>query len=67
MDLDVLSNQNENDTILLGTLMGLNEVQEQLASYGIPSYKLDKSYVEISVKSRILFLKDLLNELERKE
>lgn len=42
-------------------------VQEQLASYGVPSYKLDKSYVEISVKSRILFLKDLLNELERKE
>lgn len=47
----------EFDTIVMGTLMGLEEVKVQLENLGIPSGKLDKTYVEISVKSRILFLK----------
>lgn len=44
------------DIVLLGTLMGLDEVPEQLKAIGIPPEKLDRSYVELSVKSRILFL-----------
>lgn len=44
------------DVIILGTLMGLDEVPEQLKAYGVPVEKLDRTYVEISVKSRILFL-----------
>lgn len=47
----------EYDYIVMGTLMGLEEVQKQLEAYGISDVKLDKSYVEISVKSRIMFLK----------
>ena len=36
--------------------MGLEEVPLQMQELGIPAYKLDKTYVQISVKSRILFL-----------
>lgn len=36
--------------------MGLEEVPLQMKELGIPAWKLDKTYVEISVKSRILFL-----------
>lgn len=42
--------------VFLGTLMGLDEVPEQLEALGVPLEKLDKAYAEISVKSRILFL-----------
>lgn len=45
------------DKIYLGTLMGLQEVQKQLKELNVPLERLDKTYVEISVKSRILFLK----------
>ena len=44
------------DVILLGTLMGLEEVPKQIIQLGVSIEKLDKTYVEISVKSRILFL-----------
>ena len=44
------------DVILLGTLMGLEEVPDQLNKLGIINVKIDSTYVEISVKSRILFL-----------
>ena len=47
----------EYDIIVMGTLMGLEEVKNQLENYGVPNSKLDKTYVEISVKARILFLK----------
>ncbi len=46
----------EPDVILLGTLMGLDEVPEQLKRLGISADKLKKTYVEISVKSRVLFV-----------
>lgn len=45
------------DKIYMGTLMGLKEVQKQLKEFHVPLERLDKTYVEISVKSRILFLK----------
>ena len=45
------------DVIFMGTLMGLAEVQNQLSAMGVPLSRLDKTYVEISVKSRIMFLK----------
>lgn len=44
------------DVIFLGTLMGLDEVPEQLRVLGIPVEKLDRTYVELSVKSRVIFL-----------
>ena len=42
--------------VLLGTLMGLDEVPKQLKALGVPLEKLDKTYVEVSVWARILFL-----------
>lgn len=45
------------DKIYMGTLMGLQEVQKQLKKLNVPLERLDKTYAEISVKSRILFLK----------
>lgn len=54
------------DVIYLGTLMGYNEVQKQLQLLGIPIEKFDKTYVEISVRSRIMFIKRL-SERFRKE
>jgi len=48
-DLDV-------DVVLLGTLMGLDEVPIQLKELGVPVEKLDSSYVQVSVRARILFL-----------
>ncbi len=44
------------DVVFLGTLMGLDEVPKQLKALGVPVEKLDKTYVEISVWARILFL-----------
>ena len=49
-DLDV-------DVILLGTLMGLDEVPDQLNRLCITNVEIDRTYVEISIKSRILFLR----------
>ena len=54
---DVLKNVDTYDTIYLGTLMGLTDVQNDLKALGVPLSKLNKTYVEISVVSRILFLK----------
>lgn len=53
------------DVIYLGTLMGLAEVQDQLRDLNIPISKLDKTYVEISVKSRILFIKRLAERYKK--
>lgn len=44
------------DVILLGTLMGLDEVPNQLKELGRSDIRLDSTYVNISVKSRIMFL-----------
>lgn len=54
---DELRNQEKYDWIIMGTLMGLQEVQDQLLQLGVPVLKLNKSYVEISVKSRLFFLR----------
>ena len=42
-DLDV-------DVILLGTLMGLDEVPDQLNRLCITNVEIDRTYVEISIK-----------------
>lgn len=43
------------DVILIGSLIGINDIPKQLEELGI--YKrIDKSYVQLSVNSRILFL-----------
>lgn len=55
------------DVIYLGTLMGLNEVQKQLQEFNVPIEKLDKTYVEISVKSRIMFIKRLAERFRKEE
>jgi Predicted nucleoside-diphosphate sugar epimerases len=47
----------EFDYIVLGTLMGYEEIQEQLIDLNIPASKIKADYVELSVNSRILFLK----------
>ena len=57
----------EYDVIYLGTLMGLNEVQEQLQGLNVSMQKLDKTYVEISVRSKILFIKRLSERLKKEK
>ncbi len=52
---DVLRDM-EVDVVLLGTLMGADEVPEQLQKLGVSVGKLDKTYVQLSVKARIAFL-----------
>lgn len=47
----------EFDYIVLGTLMGYEEIQEQLMQLNIPASKIKADYVGLSVNSRILFLK----------
>ena len=43
------------DYIALGTLMGYEELQEQIRNLGIPDNRVLKQYVEISVLSRIYY------------
>ncbi len=45
------------DAIIIATIMGLEEVSKQLEKMNIPVSKIRKNYTEISVKSRISFLK----------
>lgn len=44
------------DKVILGTLVGIDEVPNQLRELGIPLEKLDNTYISVSVYSRILFL-----------
>ena len=44
------------DVILMGTLMGLDEVPLQLEELGVSVGKLNRSYVELSVNARVAFL-----------
>lgn len=60
-----LRNEAEYDVIEMGTLMGLREIQEQLVADGISIEKLDKSYAEVSVNARILFLKRVSERLAK--
>ena len=62
-----LKEQSEYDEIYLGTLMGLTEVQTFLQELGVPLSKLNKTYVEISVKARILFLKRLRERIIKEQ
>lgn len=52
-----LKESKDYDVIYLGSLMGLEEIQEQLKEWKIPIGFLNKTYVDMSVKSRICFLK----------
>ena len=54
------------DEIVLGTLMGLDEVQEQLKELKLHHIPLNKEYVTISVMSRRLFLKRLAETYKKK-
>ncbi len=53
------------DMIILGTLMGLDEVPEQLSSMGVSESILDRTYVEISVRARILFLQRFSERVQK--
>ena len=50
------------DKLFYGSLMGLDEMTEYLSNTNVPSEKIDKTYVQISVESRILFLKNFSKE-----
>lgn len=47
----------EFEQVILGTLMGYEEVQEQLKTMGISLARFEKSYVEVSVNARKMFVK----------
>lgn len=62
---DTLKRTKEYEAIYLGTLMGLSEVQEQMREIGLPLALLEKSYVEVSVNARILFLKRVAERMDK--
>ncbi|MCL1998894.1 MAG: TylF/MycF family methyltransferase, partial [Turicibacter sp.] len=51
--------QAEYDTIIIGSLPGLEGIPKQLISMGIAPNKIDKSHVFLPVKSRINFLESV--------
>jgi O-methyltransferase len=53
----------EFDILYYGTLMGKKELDDEISKMGIPISKINKSYVELSVESRILFLKNYAQEV----
>ena len=55
------------DRVVIAVLAGLEQVTEQLISYGLGYASIDRSFVEISVKSRILFLERLSEMLKQSE
>ncbi len=57
--------ESEYDNIVLGTLMGYEELQKQIERMGIDTDKIVKGYVEFSVKARIEFLKRYSEEVYR--
>lgn len=60
-------NKLEFDQVILGTLMGYEEVQEQLVRMGIDLTKFEKSYVEISVNARKMFLKRYAERVKKEK
>ena len=53
------------DHIVLGTLMGRDEIRAQLAEMGVPETRILPGYVEMSVGARIWFLKRTAEETYR--
>jgi len=53
------------DTLYCGTMTGKDEIEEQLIELGIPKEKINKSYAEISVEARRIFLKCFSDEVYR--
>lgn len=49
--------ESQYDVIYIANLTGVYDVENKLLGLGIPVWKIDKTYAEISVKSRILFLR----------
>ncbi|MCQ2022954.1 TylF/MycF/NovP-related O-methyltransferase [Clostridium butyricum] len=52
-------NYNEYDYIIIGVLTRYSEIKEEIINMGIPEYKIIGKYVEIAVQSRIEFLKNI--------
>lgn len=47
------------DAIIIASLTGVGDISKQLMAMGIPQEKIIQHFVEVSVKSRILFLEKL--------
>lgn len=62
---DELRNESLYDVIEMGTLMGLQEIQDQLVQNNIPLNKLEKTFAETSVNARIFFLKRMAERLHK--
>lgn len=48
----------EYDEIIIGSLPGMEPIKQELINAGVPTYKINTSYVETSVNARINFLRD---------
>ena len=55
------------DVVLLGTLMGLEEVPEVLNDMGIPTEKFDESYAQLPIRARITFLQRFADRVYRED
>jgi len=47
------------DGIVMGAMVGFDEIPKQLAEMGIPKDKIIKDFIEMPIKSRIVFLEKL--------
>ncbi len=52
------------ESVIVGTFTGLYEIVEQLCAMGIKREKIDVSHIELSVKAREAFIKDLAKEIK---
>ena len=62
-----LKEEREYDVILLGTLMGLSEIQLFLENNGVSILKLNKTYVELPITARLQFLQRFSQMVSKKE
>ena len=53
------------DCIVIASMPGLEAITKQMISFGISSDAIDRSFVEVFVKSRILFLERLSEEFNK--
>lgn len=53
----------EFDILYYGTLMGKKELDDEISNLGIPISKVNKNYVELSVESRVFFLRNFAQEV----
>lgn len=53
---EILNDYETYDLVVIGTLIGLQDLQEQLEAMGVLPSKINKTYAEVSVSARVQFV-----------